>query len=105
MLKQSSPTLLWPVRKFLAAAELRAEKTHAAPLPSAIYGSDKVVFAIYLENARGGAGTMAPARCGLWAKRTDDVEDEPRNPFRHGLLAGADSLPPVMNAQLLPIAM
>ena len=30
---------------------------------------------------------MAPARSGLLAVRTDDVEDEPRSHFRHGLLA------------------
>ena len=29
---------------------------------------------------------MAPARSGLVAVRTDDVENEPRSHFRHGLL-------------------
>ena len=29
---------------------------------------------------------MAPARSGLLAVRTDDVENEPRSHFRHGLL-------------------
>ena len=32
---------------------------------------------------------MAPARSGLVAVRTDDVEIEPRSHFRHGLLAGS----------------
>ena len=32
---------------------------------------------------------MAPARSGLRAVRTDDVEDEPRSHFRHGLLTVA----------------
>ena len=34
---------------------------------------------------------MASARSGLRAVRTDDVEDEPRSHFRHGLLRLANA--------------
>ena len=37
---------------------------------------------------------MAPARSGLLAVRTDDVEDEPRSHFRHGLIGNVGASEP-----------
>ena len=70
MLKQSSPTMVWRVRRFVAAAELRAEETHAAPLHTAIFGSDQVIL------GRGENETDELGRKRRGANRPQTIEDD-----------------------------